>query len=154
MTAYKVNRRIVMNGQEYNPGSKIDLTDAQADQMKNGQISVIPVEEAAVETSSRPRLSGLTLPSRAPFKGAAVAGSELTPVSTIEPIKPITEQAPTESATGSEAEAADKSAKVAAEIEEARVALDAAEAAVAEAEVDSGNESATPGTGTNAAPAE
>ena len=51
MALYKVNRRIVHDHEAFNPGSTIELTDRQAAQMKNGQVSLIP------EVASKPPIS-------------------------------------------------------------------------------------------------
>ena len=48
MALYKVNRRIVLNGSAYNPGSEIELIDSQAAQMKNGQVTAVPVAASPV----------------------------------------------------------------------------------------------------------
>ena len=48
---YKVNRRILINLKAYNPGSEVELTDKQAAQMRNGQVTLIkaaPVPEVKV----------------------------------------------------------------------------------------------------------
>lgn len=47
MGLYKVNRRIVHNHKPYNPGSQIELSDREAKQMKNGQITAVPQKPVA-----------------------------------------------------------------------------------------------------------
>jgi hypothetical protein len=68
MTLFKVNRRILQNGKTFLPGSQIDLTDKQAAQMKNGQISPMPAEVKKAAAPSKP-----TTP------GAAPAGQQQKP---------------------------------------------------------------------------
>jgi hypothetical protein len=78
MALYKVNRRIVMGGKAYNPGvegeNEIELTDKQAAQMKNGQVTLM--------------LESTTPPTQAP-----VAAKPTLPV----PSKSANPQSPTKS---------------------------------------------------------
>lgn len=52
MARYRVERRILLDFRAYNPGSEVDLTEAQAKQFRNGQIT--PQSEPEPQLQSKP----------------------------------------------------------------------------------------------------
>ena len=133
MGMYKVNRRIVLNGKAYNPGSQIDLTDAQAKEMKNGQITAIP------STVAEPVESVPAAPVKPPMPIKPVMLSKPSSTQTpAEPIKPAGPEEPTES-------------KLSEAIATAKTSLDTAETAIAEVQTAASQET---GTDENTAPVE
>lgn len=82
MPRYKVNRRIIHNFKAYNPGSEIDLTDAQAAQMKNGQITPIAGEPAPADAKLSPVKDETVVKPIGPEKSAPIPGRNEPAVST------------------------------------------------------------------------
>ena len=54
MARYRVERRILLNFRAYNPGSEIELTEAQAKQFRNGQITPQSEPEPEPQLQSKP----------------------------------------------------------------------------------------------------
>jgi hypothetical protein len=74
MASYKVNRRILHDGLEYKPGSEIELTEKQAAQMKDGQVTLIP---AAPKPAPKP---AVPTPPAAPKPAAPGTDKDTAPV--------------------------------------------------------------------------
>jgi len=79
MPSYKVNRRILHDGLEYKPGTEIELTEKQAAQMKDGQITLIPVAPKSAAPVPAPK-PAVPTPPAAPKPAATGTDKDTAPV--------------------------------------------------------------------------